>query len=543
MSRIPPLLTSFLAAVLCIAVPSGPQAYGALTPTSPEIKQAIGRAVKYLEGLESPDTRMGAYAIRATVILKSGATEDHPMVQAAIRGIRKDLSNLKGVSSEHVVYSASLALIFFCTLDTDRYQSDITRLLEYLLSIQKPHGGWGYEHKPTGDTSMTQHCILALWEAAEAGFAVPQASVERAAVWFLKTQDPSGSFGYQGVVSDSYAPVRQTDLRHSCAAAGMGSIYMSAELLGIGEKLGQRKRVTDGLPPGLVKQEKAGSGPLRFHSRLDPGLFRTVMGRGNRWFEENHVVNPTMWPHYFLYSVERYWTFRELIDGNASQVDGWYDEAARWLLSVQKEDGSFYTPHISTVEENHTCFATLFLLRSTKKSVEKVRAYGPGTLVGGKGLPSDSEFVQIRGGRVVSQAETSEIAKLLGDMTEVNDEDMATAMKAVPDLPPDEAKALVSRQAGRLRELAGGTSADLRLPAVQALARAGTLDDIPTLIYVLSDPEPEIVLAARDGLRRISRRIHGFRMPADFDDADRISAINAWKEWYLAIRPDAEFEN
>jgi hypothetical protein len=177
-----------------------------------------------------------------------------------------------------------------------------------------------------------------------------------------------------------------------------------------------------------------------------------------------------------------------------------------------------------------------------RKSIQRVRSFGPGTLVGGKGLPKDSEFVQVRGGKVISQAEASEVEKLLGNMTEVDDAEMAKAMGAVPDLPAGEAKALVSRQAGRLRELAGGTSADLRLPAVQALARGGTLDDVPTLIYVLTDPEPEIVLAARDGLRRISRRIHGFRMPDDFDDADRISAINAWKEWYLAIRPDAEFE-
>ena len=122
------------------------------------------------------------------------------------------------------------------------------------------------------------------------------------------------------------------------------------------------------------------------------------------------------------------------------------------------------------------------------------------------------------------------------------EEEYTKAIGALSELPPDETKALVSQQAGRLRELAGGTSADQRLAAVQALSRAGTLDDVPTLIYVLTDPEAEIVLAARSGLRRISRKILGFEMPDDFDESDRRTAIDNWKAWYLAIRPDAEFE-
>ena len=337
-------LVFVLAMILCVVGALNREACGALTSQSPEVKQAIARAVKYLEGLEKPDDRMGAHAIRATVILKTGGSEGHPIVQTAIRAIREDLRNLDEQPKLHVVYSSSLSLIFFCTLDTEKYKPEINKLLQYLLRIQKPHGGWGYEDKPTGDTSMTQHCILAIWEAAESGFNVPQSSVEQAALWFLRTQDPSGAFGYQGVVSDSNALVKQSQIRHSCAAAGMGSIYMTAELLGLGDKLGQRRQKADSLPPALVKKEKAQSGPVRFKSRMDPTLFRTAMGRGNRWLEQNHVVNPTMWPHYFLYSVERYWTFRELIDGNTDQVNRWYDEAARWLLEVQNDDGSWYEP-------------------------------------------------------------------------------------------------------------------------------------------------------------------------------------------------------
>lgn len=527
-----------------ILLSSGDKVSAALTPESPEVKQAIARAVKFLETSTSPDDRMGAHAIRATVLLKSGAGEDHPIVRKAVQAIRRELESLKGRPKDDAIYSVSLGIIFLCNLEPQRYSAEIGTLLQYLLSVQKPHGGWGYPDRPTGDTSMTQHVILAFWEAAEAGFNIPQSSVERAAMWFLKTQDPSGAFGYQGNVSESFVPVPQTEIRHSLCAAAMGSVYMCAELLGLADKLGARARETDSLPPALARLDRPGTGqPVRFQSKLDPGLFRTVMERGNRWLEENHTINPPMWPYYFLYSIERYWTFRELIDGNASQVARWYDEAAAHLLKVQKEDGSWYEPHNLTNPENHTCFAALFLLRSTKKSVEKVRSFGAGTLVGARGLPKDSDLVRIQGGKVVSAAEASDLQKLLAEIDDGNEEEYAKAIGAVSELPPDEAKALVSRQAAKLRELAGGTSADQRLAAVQALARAGTLDDVPTLIYAMSDPEREIVLAARDGLRRISRKTRGFQMPDDFDEGNRRSAIDQWKRWYLAIRPDAEFEN
>ena len=31
-------------------------------------------------------------------------------------------------------------------------------------------------------------------------------------------------------------------------------------------------------------------------------------------------------------------------------------------------------------------------------------------------------------------------------------------------------------------------------------------------------------------------------LPDDFDEADRRTAVQRWRQWYLAIRPDAEFE-
>ncbi len=270
------------------------------------------------------------------------------------------------------------------------------------------------------------------------------------------------------------------------------------------------------------------------------------MERGNRWFEQNRVIAPEVYPYYFLYSVERYWTFQELIDGNTDQVNRWYDEAARWLIKAQQPDGSWFKFIYTTiVPENCTCFAALFLLRSTKKSVEKVRLFGTGTLVGGRGLPKDSDLVRIQGGKVVSAAEASEFQKLLEQLGEGNEEEYAKAIGAVSELPPEEAKALVSRRAAKLRGLAAALRPDQRLAAVQALARAGTLDDVPTLIYaaratrnVKSSSPPAMAAGGSAGRRR------GFQMPDDFDEGIgvRRSTSGNVGTWRFARMPSSRTE-
>jgi hypothetical protein len=272
-------------------------------------------------------------------------------------------------------------------------------------------------------------------------------------------------------------------------------------------------------------------------------LINGTAAAGAGWIFKNFAPEVSHWPYYYLYTLERYFSFRELAEGGKpKQLANWYDVCGNHLLKTQAEDGSWRRKTIGEEVVCNTAWAALFLVRAMKKSLNRVRSFGAGTLVGGRGLPKDSDMVKIQSGKVVSAAEASELEKLLDNIGEGDEKEYTKAIGALSELPPDEAKALVSAQAGRLRELAGGTSADQRLAAVKALARAGTLDDVSTLIYVLTDPEAEIVLAARDGLRRISRKVQGFQMPDDFDEGDRRIAIDQWKQWYLAIRPGAEFE-
>ena len=57
---------------------------------------------------------------------------------------------------------------------------------------------------------------------------------------------------------------------------------------------------------------------------------------------------------------------------------------ARYLIRTQGADGSWSGQGKPTAD---TAFATLFLLRSTKKSIERTWTFGEGGLLVGRGLP------------------------------------------------------------------------------------------------------------------------------------------------------------
>ena len=515
--------------LLCGSVRSS---YG-LTRTSPEVQQAVARATEYLKIAKT--SRVGAEALLGLALLKAGVPPDHPRVVEALKAVRQQSSRSDYEFAE--LYTPAVFVTFLLEFNDPQYEPDIKKLVRYLESSARPYGAWGYPkgytHDDTADTSMTQYVMLALWEADRSGIPVSTRVIENAVVWLSKTQDPSGAFGYQGTIATGAGLVKQTGISVSLTTAGLCATYLAEDTLGL---LRKNTKEDDGLPPGLSRVDDSKRSGKK--TNLAPTLFHGIEGRSNAWLEKNLTFNITYYQYYFAYIYERYWSLREY-GGDRANGD-WYTWLARNLLDKQGDDGSWAGHHGPAIE---TSFCVLALVRAMDNTLKKDKTYGTGNLVGGRGLPKDSDLVKIRDGKVVSEGEATALDILLKDVTKQKDGEYEKMIGQVNNLPPDEAKVYVSKQAARLRELAGGTSADDRLVAVEALARAGTLDDVPTLIYVLTDPNSEIVLAARSGLRRISRKIHGFGMPDDFDEKDRQQAINRWKAWFLAIRPDAEFEN
>ncbi|MCA9265665.1 MAG: HEAT repeat domain-containing protein, partial [Planctomycetales bacterium] len=285
--------------------------------------------------------------------------------------------------------------------------------------------------------------------------------------------------------------------------------------------------------------------PKRPRPVSDGSLTRLVSNAtadGNHWFEENYAIDYPRWRFYYLYSLERYQSFRELAEKNDEPEPRWYNDGVEFLQSLQKDAGGFGNSSTAS-EAVDAAFATLFLMRSTKKSINKEVNYGDGLLAGGRGLPKNLADARVKRGKIVGEplgGSADDVLSLLEDPNSPNFDKLVENPENVmvsPKLADDD------RELDRLRRVIQGGNYAARKVAVRALATRRNLDNVPILIYALSDPDPEVAVEARDALRFISRRFRGFNMPENPTLEQRIEGINAWKKWYLSIRPDAEFLN
>ena len=378
----------------------------ALTPESPKVREAVAKAVKFLESDAANDGRVGAKALVGLVLLKNHADAKHPRIVDAVAAIRGAIQGHEPAKIGLDIYSAGLSVIFLVTLDPAAYSPEIQCLLDFLKARQKSHGGWGYPERPTGDTSMTQYGVLCLWEAKQAGFGIPQNSVEAVTTWLLKTQDPGGGFGYQGEPSATKARKKQADVRHSMTAAGLGSLFICADLLGF---VPREEKRDESLPLALKEvrvKRPAAAAAANPNGNIDPRRVKEGEILGNKWMARHYdMKRKEWWTYYYLYAYERYASFRELSEGKAEKEPKWYDDGAHYILFHQDADGSW------TIEKSpiggkapDTAFAALFLLRSSKRSIEKAYGYNECTMAAGRGLPKETDKLTVFRGRVLPAA-------------------------------------------------------------------------------------------------------------------------------------------
>jgi hypothetical protein len=184
-----------------------------------------------------------------------------------------------------------------------------------------------------------------------------------------------------------------------------------------------------------------------------------------------------------------------------------------------------------------TAFAVLFLVRSTKNTLKKA-GLNEGVLVGGHGLPKDISSVTMKDGKVVTPQMVREMDEWLEMLEGAEDKDFDP--DALSGLPLDEDLTQRTSQLERLRKLVSNEDWRARRLAVKTLAAARELDNVPILIYALTDEDSEVPIYARDGLRLISRKLKGFGMPETATPDQKHAAAEKWKKWYLSIRPDGE---
>ncbi len=473
-------------------------------------------------------------------MLKATGDREHPVVMAQRDQIIKQLEETTETGfQQHNNYSVGLGIIFLTAVDAEANKKPIQTLLDELLKRQKPHGGWGYPERASGDTSMTQYAVLGMWEASRAGFDIPVPVWEKVTNWLLRTQDPSGGFGYQAVDPESYSLVQQPEVRHSLTAGALASIYLCADNLGLVDATTTANR--DNLPTALqpVKTTDTKSGVRKRRSNnIDTSRLAQALLMGKSWFDEKWAGKAPLYSnylHYYLYALERYETFREAFGG---PVEGhpWYDDGARMLLKSQQEAGSWFG---TTGPITDTAFSVLFLVRSTRKSLGP-SLLGSGAMVGGRGIPKTSGPLQVRGGDIVASPLKASADQLLSLMDNIDDPASLEAAEGFFELAETADEATLNKHALQLRKLTGNERPEARAAAVKAIGRIRDLDNVPTLIYALTDPDTRVVVAAVEALRFVSRQPAGSSGTVITDPTSRDAAVIYWKKWYRAIRPAAD---
>ncbi len=519
----------------------------AYTPQSSEVMTMRRKAVAYLETCESHHF-LGGNCLVAMAIHKELSQDQHPKILEAIEACREFSADKSRKLKGPDVYSVGIAIIFLCGLDPAKYRTEIENLLAILESLRKPNiGAWGYpgKHANTCDTSMTQYGVLCYWAAHEAGFQIEFDAAAACCNWLLRTQDPSGAWSYQG--KDSGAEQKriaqnQYDIRHSMAAAGLSSVYIMADLLSLVPKPRPKKVRTGSGAVRSVEQNKPDEQdtPNRNSrtNRVSTEAVRAAMALGDRWFDNNFEINKkTPHLHYYMYALERYQSFREKVTGDEQLV--WYDTGVTHLYETQRPDGSWLGSQDATVD---TSFSVLFLLRSTQKTIKGGQPH-IGSLISGHRIPRDTTNMFVEKGRIVSPIRKRATDEVLAMLLRTDESELRSSFDLLAELELSQNPEQRAAQIAKLQRLLRAGEYEKRLIAIKTFTSTRDLDQIPALIYALSDPDFEIKRLARDGLRFMSRKFYGYGLVDEPDEGQEQAAILNWKKWYLSIKPDAEFWN
>lgn len=514
------------------------------SPEHPKVQQMVQRAIRFLETTEDRGSRGGEYESGGPILMgytvfKVTGDEEHPLAKSAI-GIARQLAqkiNTRNYSGESkIVYEASMAAVLLATVDAVRFKPELNQILTFFAKIQKPHGGFGYLGRPTGDTSQVQYVMLAFWTLHEVGLDVSPSMVENTLRYLLDTTDPSGGWGYQGVVSAG-RPVPQDKVSKSLATAGAGALMMGGDILGF---YGIRKPKGDqeeGVPDAFVRVDlrddvrRQRRETTMSRSDLEGALNVAARFQNTTRFSGN-------WYYYWRYSQERYESFVEIVENRQEKSPGWYNQGVDELARLQDDSGGWGENRKVDVTPPAVCtsFSILFLIRSTRKAIGEL---DEGFVFGGSQLPEDVTNVRMLGDRIVSQEETS-----MENLLSMLEDDKAGGIEVgllSENLQLSTDPAQRKEQIARLSRLILSGDYKARQIAARLLGRTDDLTVAPDLIYALTDPNDLVPMIAEESLRLLSRRLNAGQLEENPTQAERSAAEAFWKDWYLGLHPEYIF--
>lgn len=295
----------------------------------PNEKQLVQRCIQFLKSEQLKDgnwpepesMRGGVTSLALCALLQSGVPVDDTAVQRGLKVIRE--------VKPSKVYVASLQVMACCLADPKAHEDLIRRNVTLLVDSQNHlKGGWGYGvDQPSrfdGDGSNSRFAVLALHQAADAGFEVPNDAWRRIRLYWIAGRVHNGGWGY----TPKGNPTKTMTL------AGVASLAIVRRHL------------------KLTETEA---------TEQDEAIRDAIM-----WLK-NHItlIDRESWPLYRAHALERMANLQG-IDQIGSHE--WRKELVDLLWKLQRHDGAF----VGDSQESPVIATSLALMSLNRnKSIEK----------------------------------------------------------------------------------------------------------------------------------------------------------------------------
>jgi hypothetical protein len=314
-------------------------------------------------------------------------------------------------------------------------------------------------------------------------------------------------------------------------AAGVGSLLVCQR------QLARYRRGFDSIHPLMTPLVPEGTGPLLYRPKTSAAEINSAVRKGISWLSSNfdlarkQVMGQSN--YYGLYGIER---IGALADRQTLGGVDWYARGQSYILGNQGADGSWKDYH---GDVPNTCWAILFVVKATEKSVQKIeiRRLGGGTLLGGRGLPSDLNNLTIAQGRVVVRPMSGAVESMIAVLEDPRALAAESALGGLVERYRAEGPKVIRPHKNRFLKMLTDRDPSIRRVAAWALGRTEELDVVPLLIRLLDDPVEDVMAEARQSLQFLSRKVDGYGPPVAPTPEQRAEAIRAWREWYAGARP------
>ena len=515
-----------------------PQPADAHRPGDPYVQAMVRPAVEYLK--TSPAQRdFGAEALVGLALYKADVPPEDPRISSAVNSVLQFARGEPSAAGLYTMYATCVGCVLLCEVGHGQnYQAEIKVLLDLIRDRQRADGAWSYDGRPTGDISQTQYCVLALWTAKKVGLKVDPKIVLDALVFLITVQDTeTHGWPYQGRFLGPFERIRQEPPKSmTLTAAGLGSVYIGASFLGYGEDPdAKQENATQGLPPAVsIVLDKEDT--FEEEVNVNVAKLKACQQEGNEYFRQNWRPDAPTWTYYYLYAYERYASFREVAEGTKNPEPKWYNEGCEYLKSKQEGNGAWKKSEEDESDPIATSFAVLFLVRSTQKSLGI--SYSE-ALVGGSGLRDEAEVALVNG-KVQSMPVAKDLPQLLSMIENPDEDELEFFAESVRQLDLSDPSMSPAQQRAALTSLVKQKQAAVRKVAVRTLGTQGRMENVPALIFALTDPDKEVVQEANQGLKFISRKQEGFDLSSNPSPEEIKALKERWTKWYLEMVPEGQ---